>query len=566
MKKRTLMMALAIAAALLIATTGTLAYLTDTDSDVNVMTLGNVDIEQHEMKRADGVPYNQQETKLGDLVEFEDGIKLFPAFPDPDAENPYTAAGEEGDGFHWGPYVHTGTAWNGLWNDEKIAGVVDKMVFVENTGSSDAYFRTLIAYECPEGIEIGEPADGAQIMINESSTTVYNALTDRFVDYITVDEQRYALVEYVYQDALEPGEWSHPSLLQVLMTHHATNEDVALLGETYEILVVSQAVQTTNFPDAETALNAAFGEVSVDSHPWMSEENGGQPPYESEPSIPVLVSNEEELKEAIANGESVILNDDMILENETLTIAKGNNVVINMAGHTIEGRSTSSTTSKQIEVVNGAKLTIAGSGTITFTATEPDVDWGENGPKPFPGYANNTIVNRGELVVDGATLINNTAPGGASYVIDNYDGGTTTINSGVIHQTNGNVAIRQFASSATNENKVIINGGTVEGKRAVWVQLASSNAAVAPKVTLTVNGGELVSDDTAGDWLSIYSYSYGNSFTSTNITFNGGVMDGNVHFGGGAKADQENVVLNGGTFNGELGRWTNDGFVDIAKP
>lgn len=34
-----------------VAIGGTLAYLTSTDSDVNVMTLGNVQIEQFEMER-----------------------------------------------------------------------------------------------------------------------------------------------------------------------------------------------------------------------------------------------------------------------------------------------------------------------------------------------------------------------------------------------------------------------------------------------------------------------------------------------------------------------------------
>ena len=70
MKKRTLMLVLALSASLLMAVTGTLAYLTDTDSDVNVMTLGNVDIEQHEMKRAEGVPYDKNPAVSGDLVPF----------------------------------------------------------------------------------------------------------------------------------------------------------------------------------------------------------------------------------------------------------------------------------------------------------------------------------------------------------------------------------------------------------------------------------------------------------------------------------------------------------------
>ena len=45
----------------------TLAYLTDTDEDVNVMTLGNVDIQQIELQRAEGVKHTGL-LKEGDLV------------------------------------------------------------------------------------------------------------------------------------------------------------------------------------------------------------------------------------------------------------------------------------------------------------------------------------------------------------------------------------------------------------------------------------------------------------------------------------------------------------------
>ena len=48
MSKRTLLMLVALIASLALVATGTLAYLTDTDSDVNVMTLGNVAIKQLE--------------------------------------------------------------------------------------------------------------------------------------------------------------------------------------------------------------------------------------------------------------------------------------------------------------------------------------------------------------------------------------------------------------------------------------------------------------------------------------------------------------------------------------
>ena len=104
MKKKTLMLVLAIAAALMLATSGTIAYLSDTDSDVNVMTLGNVQIEQHEMKRKEGIAYNAT-LKEDDLVPFVDGIKLYPAYPNPaiEPENAYEAMVDQDDCLKWGP-------------------------------------------------------------------------------------------------------------------------------------------------------------------------------------------------------------------------------------------------------------------------------------------------------------------------------------------------------------------------------------------------------------------------------------------------------------------------------
>ncbi len=562
MSKRTLLLVVALIVSLAVASTGTLAYLTATDSDVNVMTLGNVDIEQHEMKRAEGVKHNAT-LKDGDLVPFEDGIKLYPAYPVNNAAGDYSAEGTDGSLdrlMYWGPYVHTGTAGNGLWDDAKLVGAVDKMVFVENTGSSDAYFRTLIAFECPEGISIGEPSDGAEIMINVNGTELYKPLEDRYCCTIEVDGVTYEVIEFVYQDALLPGEWSHPSLLQVVMTHHATGEDMELLGETYEILALSQAVATENMPaDAELALDTAFGDVTeATATEWFSAMEG----------LPVTtVSTAEELAAALAEGGTVVLTEDLELMDQAIVVDKGVEATLVLGGNTITGYSSAATTSNQIHVKNGASLTISGEGSVEFTAGTPDTDWGEGGSKPYPGYANNTIRNEGKLVIDGATIANKTAAGGASYAIDNYAGADLIVNSGEILGYD-KVAIRMFSGNANVATSVTINGGVVEGKRAVWIQLPSNNAAVAPLTNLTVTGGSLNStDDPSANYLAIYSYSYGNSFAKTNVNISGGTFNGHVAFGGGYKGDTENVTVTGGTFNGELGRYlANDGWEDIAKP
>ena len=108
-------------------------YLSDSDSDVNVMTLGNVSIDQMEYQRAEGVAHNATATD-GSLVEFEQDKPLYPAVPKNGAATDYSA--EATDLFNWGPYVTAEGAGNGLWNDAKLSNTLDKMVFVKNDGNN----------------------------------------------------------------------------------------------------------------------------------------------------------------------------------------------------------------------------------------------------------------------------------------------------------------------------------------------------------------------------------------------------------------------------------------------
>ena len=267
-----------------------------------------------------------------------------------------------------------------------------------------------------------------------------------------------------------------------------------------------------------------------------------------------------------SNNEIIRISKDLSYTDKTITVGKNKNIVIDLNGKKITGNATSASASNLIKVSSGATVTLKGNGTITSTAGLPDTDWGENGSKPYPGYANNTIRNEGKLIVDGPTIINNTLKGGASYVIDNYAGSELIVEDGVIHQVGGDVAIRLFSGSATNAVKVTINGGTIIGCRAIWVQLTGNNATVAPLTEVTINGGEFTSSNPSVQPV-IYSYSFGNSFANTKITINGGTFNGNVTFGGGYYGDRETVIITGGTFNGYLGRYLeNDGWENIPKP
>ena len=320
MKNRKLILIAALLLTLSVSLGSTLAYLTDTDEDVNVMTLGNVEIRQHEMQRAGGVAHNAGEAgkgngvKKGALVPFEQLQALYPAFPVNGKTTDYSA--EAADLFYWGEYVHTGTAGNGLWNDQKLRGAMDKMVFVENTGESDCYLRTWFAFECPDGMEYSQGPD-REFMMNVNGGSYTWETTGK----VEIEGVKYLVMSATYNMPLAPGAWSHPSLLQVVMTHNADNEDMKLLGGTYEILVFSQAVQTTNFPDAATALNAAFGP----EYPWQ---NGaaGLPVLRLPGSSDYIKGDDAaEMLEIIENGGTMIAEPEImiVVPNENNTIDAG---------------------------------------------------------------------------------------------------------------------------------------------------------------------------------------------------------------------------------------------------
>lgn len=255
--------------------------------------------------------------------------------------------------------------------------------------------------------------------------------------------------------------------------------------------------------------------------------------------------------DAAADNETITLDQDLVLA-APVVVASGRTNVLDLNGKTLSATATSAATSYLISVSSGADLTIK-NGTIVFAATTPDTEWGGEGQPEYPGYANNTITNRGELTIEGAYLENKTMKGGASYVIDNYNGAKLTIGEGtVINQSGGDIAIRMFNGSA-GEIDVTINGGAISGYRAVWIQLASTNTAVAPTMKLTVNGGTLTSTETTYNQ-AVYSYSYGNDMKNVLINVTGGTFNGDIALTGGAnKTNLETLNISGGTFNGSYG-------------
>ena len=252
MKKSTLLMIVSVVLAMTLSLGGTLAYLQDSDSDVNVMTLGSVYIEQIEQE------WNADKNEL---KEFTQEKPLYPYVGSMGWEN------KETDG--------------GAYRRFTMSNAVDKYVSVKNTGKSPAYVRTIIAFEMGK-------MDWAEFdKFVGISNNVENGSSFQFPDAwkwempqtpVAIDGNNYIVWTATHQDPVAPGATTIPSLLQVYLDKTAGNEEVEKLDGNgngyYDILTLSQAVQTEGFDKAETALDTAFGKVADKVAEWM----GGQTP------------------------------------------------------------------------------------------------------------------------------------------------------------------------------------------------------------------------------------------------------------------------------------------------
>lgn len=274
--KKKLLFGLSLAAVAAASVGMTYALLQDeTDVAVNVMTVGDVSIEQLEYQRKDKSVHVTNYANEGDLIFFDEQAQVvLPSVSKNGVASDYTAEGTDAM-YCWGDYVtkEEGVGCNGLWNPAKVENVIDKIVMVHNTGTTDAYFRTLIAYESPEGMEIGEIPQGADMMINVNAGW-YNIET---VGYITYEGTRYLLASYTYtgnNGVLTADETARPSLLQMVFAEELTSNELMAFGrDGYRVLVATQAVQTSDLLTPEEALNKAFGEITTENHPFVTPES-----------------------------------------------------------------------------------------------------------------------------------------------------------------------------------------------------------------------------------------------------------------------------------------------------
>jgi len=317
------------------ASSGTIAYLQDSDSDVNVMTMGSVHIKQHEYERVvengeyKKATIDDQESYV--LKDFTQGKPIVPIVGDPNepGDSPAYAG--------WDAIPVRMSQVDSYGGMQVFAGknAQDKFVTVENTGKSPAYVRTLVA------IEVGE---GDASLIGSS---FHGTWTNNKIGVIEIDGNNYSVTEYIYAGAqLSDGSWRHedgalpagdttyPNLSQVYLKSKTTNEDLEAIDGNdnglLDILVLSQAVQADGFDNAKIALDTAFGEVNeANVQEWFGSS-----------SLPILtVSTAAELQAELnkaTDGTTIFLSN-KIIGDVTVTQKPDVKITIDGMGNTFEG-------------------------------------------------------------------------------------------------------------------------------------------------------------------------------------------------------------------------------------
>ena len=274
------------------ATTGTLAYLTDSDMDVNIMTVGEVKIVQNEQQRdikADGTYDNSK------LEAFENNKMALPA-----VYGASIAATDE---------ITIDEQEYKLYSQETVKNVLDKIVTVTNQGNTDAYIRTLIAFEMVKDESSSTYKNVANALYNEvSGKTSVSKVGESTFTYAGGTEKRYEVWCFTYTDKLAKYSTSVPSLLQFYIDKTATSADMASLGKELEIIVLTQAVQVDGFATAADAFKFALDNDQGTIDPnnlkgWFETGKIGSPGDKSTDNAPAQISaeNATELRDALTN-------------------------------------------------------------------------------------------------------------------------------------------------------------------------------------------------------------------------------------------------------------------------
>lgn len=270
-KKKILVLALTIAMVAILAVGGSLAYLTDKDSETNTFTVGNVKIDllesqYHRVNAGKGNATGDTEPLSGGYL-WAANVKL------------------EGNTTNTPNYKTSGETWNGQYfSDAQIkddaetykngyfaehsqkmtpGSNVRKNPYVENTGANDAYIRVrvLIPVSLFNVIDNG-PSYWTSTAINEGqvtskAVTTYNTSGPEAVKQVERKGIKYYEYDFTYVKPVKPGELTFWNVWgNIAINKDATADDLANV-ESFDVIFEADAIQADGFADAAAAF-AAF--------------------------------------------------------------------------------------------------------------------------------------------------------------------------------------------------------------------------------------------------------------------------------------------------------------------
>lgn len=213
-KRKIMALALSLCMIAILAVGGTLAYFSDSDADVNVMTVGNLDIEQ--------------------IEDFDETDILAPG-GDP----------------------------------------VTKKVDVKNNGTVPAYVRTLIAVE-----DTRDVSAGVHLISGQFPNITFPGSNNNYLQVQDKDGVVYTVGVVTYEKAVNAGETVEYMLSSVQVKAEADNAWREIVGDKYNVIVLTQGANAVATETAEEVLNAAFGVIDENADEavagWLNNAIEGQ--------------------------------------------------------------------------------------------------------------------------------------------------------------------------------------------------------------------------------------------------------------------------------------------------
>lgn len=196
------------------------------------------------------------------------------------------------------------------------------------------------------------------------------------------------------------------------------------------------------------------------------------------------------LKEAfaVADGKTVVLQSDLNLTSETITIDDGKSVTLDMNNHTITAIDGKTSGNSEL-FLNYGELIVEGNGTINISATT----------NRFWGAMSVLFHNRGGVLTIKNGSFSHNGGSDMAFTIQNsgsYEGpAITNILSGNI--SSSYIAIRNYMDANTHghSGKVTLNiyGGTIKGvRRAIWGHAPVTDETAPAEGEININGGEVI--------------------------------------------------------------------------